>query len=485
MTDHRSGTGGGDPSYRPSDVSRLQAVVVDASVMGERGDLRLSALRRVSELAARDGHLEVWVTEPVLWEWCEHAAREYRAAASALTGSASRLDKAGVPVAPHLVLSDDQVRDQVADAVRAVPCVRVLELDPQDARDALRDQVLVLGPGKRAAAQGDKRIKTGASDSAWIRSAYRRAGRDSGRYAVLSADGDVRQAYEAWGWPPPLILRNVNDLTSAVEGTAFPTLTQDMVRRAVARVVEEDWLAEAFDVVDEGGIGRLAVTDDDAQARIEVGRVVGAAALGHLKVVDRVGSIEGQLFLLASVDVTAWLHNQVSERFEPHEMGAVDAVLRTSVLFAPDLRSPHGLEVSFNGRSHAHPNVGQWSAPEDAFEELLEALRSLPGAEALDWTDAEWDEDDFTMTVTVADATGHELVLAIDGDGVYGPWTARVTHAGTAVDVTCTLQDSDYYGQTWGMEFVSDISTSGPATELQGNPWAAAAHLLPGFAIEP
>lgn len=466
---------------RPVDVARLRAVVVDASVMGDRGDLRLNTLRRLSDLAERDGRLAICVPEPVLWEWSEHAAREYRAASATLASAASKLEKAGV-LAPNMPLTDDQVRAHVEQAVRRIRHVQVVTLHAEDALAALRDQVLVLGPGKRVSAQGDKRVKTGASDSAWIRAVHRHAGGDSSAYALLSPDGDVPRAYRSWGWPQPLTLRNVNDLTLALEGTAFPSLTPDIVGRLVRRVCTTEYDLAAFDLVDEGGIGRMAVREEDAQVVLALDKVAGLAALGYLNVVDRIGSVEGELFLLANVEVTAWVHNQVSERFEPQPSGIIECLIRTPILLSPDADWPEALDLSFADASYVHPNTGQWSTSEDAFQELVEALRSLPGCEELDWPDDAWEHDDEggCRSARVLGAAGHELAVTADPDEIGGPWTAEVHHGGVVVTVSCALLDSDYFGETWTLKATADAARE-RALELH-DPWAVAATLLPSFA---
>lgn len=470
----------GEPG-RQTDLTRVRAVVVDANAMGKGGDLRLPTLRRISDVAARAGKLQLWVPEPILWEWCEHATREYNAAAGALAAAATRLSKAGVPIDP-LALTLEQVRAHVEAAVRAVPLLCVLDLHPEDALMALRDQVLDLTPGERVSAAKGATVKTGGSDSAWIRAVHRAADGDSSAYLIVSADGDIPAAYAAWGITPPLMLQNVNEFTRVLEGAAFPSLTSGIVQEVVTRLLAEQWYEPAFDVVDEGGVGRYVVGDDDKYLQIDLAldHVVDVAAVAQLAVVDRVGSVQGSLFLRAVVSVVGWYRGQHHDRLESETVGHVECLLRTQVLLAPDPTAQDGLDLTFegDGRSHAHPLTGDWAAAEDAFEELLEALRALPGC-----GEVTWPPPTGQSRLEYETPFGVQLDLDVYPDNLGDEWVAEIDCGGTRVTVSCNLLDSSYLGETWTMHITASIRGRQVGSDLKATPWACAAILLPNFGL--
>jgi hypothetical protein len=115
--------------------------------------------------------------------------------------------------------------------------------------------MLAMPPGERVTTTRGS-VKTGATDSAWIRTVGRATENDSATYVILSADGDVAAAFKRWDLTAPLILKSYKSLAEALEGAEFPALTGEYIRRIVDRVVGEDWQAGlvAFDPVDEGGL---------------------------------------------------------------------------------------------------------------------------------------------------------------------------------------------------------------------------------------
>ena len=469
----------GDSATRPADLSTVRAVVIDASIMGRGGDLRVSTLRQIAILAKRDGNLEVWVPEPVLWEWCEHATREYAAAADSLRSSRARLERAGVD-APEMLQTSEEVRGQVERAVRAVPGVKIIELDPQEARAALRDQVLAIPPGERVTTTHGS-VKTGASDSAWIRAVHRAAENDADRYVILSADSDVAAAFKQWAWTAPLILRSYKALAEALEGAELPTLTEEHVHRIVDRVVQEDWqeTLAAYDPIDEGGVVDFALGEGNAHLREDVwiSEVTETVAIGDLEVIDRVGTVHGTLFQIGQVEVTGWTHDTVTDRLEPSSSRRVECLMRTRVVLSPDADWPQDLLLTFEGDgvTYLHPLTGEWGEASDAFNELLEALRSLPGCAALEWPPPTGED-----TAVVETEVGTRLTLQMDPNAVHREWHATVTHADVTAEVSCEFVESNYLGETWTM--TATARSDGEAPHPAGtNPWALTAALIRSF----
>jgi hypothetical protein len=77
-------------------------------------------------------------------------------------------------------------------------------------RRGLRDQILQLAPGCRK-----EGVKTGASDSAWLRDVLDRTERDVARLLFISEDKDLRAALAAWQYAEPLT-RSLKDLLATL-----------------------------------------------------------------------------------------------------------------------------------------------------------------------------------------------------------------------------------------------------------------------------
>jgi hypothetical protein len=463
------------PQLRPPDLAAVRAVVVDANIMGKRGDLRISVLRRLNDISTRDGYLEVLVPEPVLWEWQEHAARGYIEAARSLTTSASQLAEAGLEL-PVLQLSADDVRTQVLDAVKGFSRVRIVALSPEHALDALRDQILALPPAERVVA-GNNAIKTGASDSAWIRAVHAEAAGESSTYIVLSNDNDVAIAYQHWGWEAPLQLPSVNAFSKLIEGVSFPELTPDRVSAAVKCLLNETWEVVAFDLVDEGGVVRGALGEETGflEVQLLLDSIASVAGFADLSVVDRVGTIQGTLYLIGAVDVTGWQHNSVTDKLDAGYAGRFQCLLRTPILITPADDWPGGLMVTFEDSSAVHPITGEWATAEDALEGMLEAVGTLPGCEGLSLP------DDYESGSVLAYECSSPLPIEmrVDHDNPWDDWTATVSHAGVSLAMSCLLAESTYFGEIWILR--GEVSfAEGSSTRVE-DVWSGVSYLLASF----
>ncbi|WP_405895192.1 hypothetical protein OG612_45025 (plasmid) [Streptomyces sp. NBC_01527] len=111
-----------------------------------------------------------------------------------------RLKQAGlrvdVPTAHYG--SREEVIDAVLANLSAIPHVRIIPLTGASAAEALKDQVLVREPAKVKGV-----VKSGASDSAWLRDVVALA--SSEEIMIVSSDGDVKKAFAAWRRQVPLI----------------------------------------------------------------------------------------------------------------------------------------------------------------------------------------------------------------------------------------------------------------------------------------
>ncbi len=144
----------------------LRAVVVDANVFSEgRPDLK-----RLDSLATRlaDIDIEMFVPEPVAWEWAEHLAADIENHRVTTRATQKKLERALLnPGNLSLPYPSKQATvGAFLAALNSLEYVGILPLTGESARQALRDQILLTGPGSQK-----NGVKTGASDSAWLRDA--------------------------------------------------------------------------------------------------------------------------------------------------------------------------------------------------------------------------------------------------------------------------------------------------------------------------
>lgn len=190
---------------------KLTAVVVDANAYGEVGpDLaRLAALAK--DLAKI--RIQTWVPEPVAWEWAEHLASQWILARNFVKGSLGHLTAAGLPsmaITPGYA-DRNAVIEAFLAALADVPHLEVVTLTGESAIAGLKDQILQQAPAKT---KSQDKVKTGGSDSAWVRDVLRRVDAPDS-LLFLSSDKDIIQAYDAWKLGSPL-MRTPREVRSAL-----------------------------------------------------------------------------------------------------------------------------------------------------------------------------------------------------------------------------------------------------------------------------
>ncbi|MFE4831201.1 hypothetical protein [Streptomyces sp. NPDC056672] len=198
-----------DTSPEPALPDSLRAIIFDANAFGN-GLPHLGKVRRISALAA-DAGIEAWVPEPVALEWAEHLVHEVETFRVAAKTAVKMMSAAGIKVKPPVLPSDGEgVAEDFLRELEAMPGITIVELSGDAARAGLRDQIMQTGPGRKK--QG---VKTGGSDSAWLRDALVKAGGSFDDVALLSQDGDVQVACKALRVTPPQMM-NWKDLNQAL-----------------------------------------------------------------------------------------------------------------------------------------------------------------------------------------------------------------------------------------------------------------------------
>lgn len=283
-----------DPSLRltVSARERLDAVVFDANAYGKaRPDLE--HLKRLASRLAGIG-IQTWIPESVAWEWAEHVACDWETVKNAARQERDRMNRAGIPVAVPSHDSRQTIIEAVLTNLSALPHVYIIELTGRSAIEGLKDQVLQRKPGKtKGGSPGDpgSAVKTGASDSAWLRDVLDRAAPD--KILIVGADRDIGAAFRAWGKQEPLT-RTLNQLRSTLfEITVDDGHAQAAVVRHLAKQLPVDTLDSDGTGFDIGHIAGLETaitnrTDGDGSSLsiygASVTRLVALAGVGEVSI---------------------------------------------------------------------------------------------------------------------------------------------------------------------------------------------------------
>jgi hypothetical protein len=181
--------------------TNITAVVLDANAFGADATFNVGLLRRLARDAQEYG-LQVWLPEPVLWELAAHVADAVERLSSEVRARNKVLARAGLDTISLPDYPDrETLIDRIVEEADQIEGLVVIECSGDAAREALRDQITGRPP-----ASSEKGVKTGASDSAWIRSARSAAEDPTNRsYVIVSRDAAVRRAYEHWGEEPPRV----------------------------------------------------------------------------------------------------------------------------------------------------------------------------------------------------------------------------------------------------------------------------------------
>jgi hypothetical protein len=202
----------------------LQAVVFDSNAFGHaRPDLAF-----LEDLARRLHiiDIETWVPEPVAWEWAQHLAEDWQKVQTAMAEERRRLRRAGLTEHSSPYENARAVVDVFLARLAGVPHLTILALSPQNALLAVKDQILMVPPGRR---KGE--VKTGASDSAWLRTVLDKVDGDTGRLLIVSEDKDVEAAFGEWEKTCPLIRRRSQLKATMSEFTLDQGRAENLIRQ--------------------------------------------------------------------------------------------------------------------------------------------------------------------------------------------------------------------------------------------------------------
>lgn len=165
-----------------ADPVHARFVVLDTNMSGHKGEFDASWVQGLAARLAAQG-VQLWVPQVVTWEWADHAAATQ---AEVLPGlrRLDRLDIPGMPGPPTKTLTRTEIASAIEETLRRMSNVEVVPVHGGSAIQALKDQILLTGPGARKDG-----VKTGAADSALVRDSTEHIGRHRvGELAFLSSN---------------------------------------------------------------------------------------------------------------------------------------------------------------------------------------------------------------------------------------------------------------------------------------------------------
>src|SRR5258707_59748 len=373
----------------------LRAVVFDSNAFGHaRPDLAF-----LEDLAQRlyTIDIETWIPEPVAWEWAQHLAEDWRNVQTATAEERRRLRRAGL--AEHISPYRDAraVVDVFLKHLAAVPHLTIVPVSPQNALLALKDQILLIPPGRR---KGE--VKTGASDSAWLRTILDRVDGDARQLLIVGADNDVEAAFAEWKTDCPVMRRRVQLKATMSEFTLDQGRAENLIRQYLTAALNDSSQGEetlGLDMDASSSLERLIASSleedepDTALYGASLTRLTGLAGIADTYVEsaalaeeDRAQTSElgpastqtalATIFFLANAEATV---NRLYNGGDPQ----IDSLNYDDVL----VRVPMSFDIQggnvIAGRTEDEATVflpeDRYADPEDAAHDLLYALSAIPG----------------------------------------------------------------------------------------------------------
>ena len=419
----------------------IRAVVIDANIFG-KGLPNLVLLGSLALRLANKG-ITALVPEPVAWEWAEHLAVEvenYRITAQSVRKS---LAQAGIDQGQFSLPYFDKEATVGAflDALEDLESVVVLPLSGPSARAALRDQILQSGAGNRKSG-----VKTGASDSAWLRDALTQvAGNPESLIIITKNRKDVLAHCKALGIMSPRMYGSTGELPNSI--FKFVTAPEDITALVARHILGRLPLSYVDD--DHGEVpqerielGTLSPSPDEFGDRervhvsdIELRRITHFVAITDVNI-----EIGGDEDIFRTASATAWFLADVNAAV--YSLDRDGQVVMDSWQFdqspvvAPlliELERDEIVSVTRADEARVYLDDQTDSVVEgnEGLEEFQRAFEMIRGIEfPEDWLE----RADLGISANVS---GRPVHLSFSGDR-WGEWAMGVTISGSnRADVTC------------------------------------------------
>jgi hypothetical protein len=439
---------------------RLTAAAFDANCFSygrpDLEQLRYLA-RRLVEI-----DIEAWVPEPVAWEWAQHIGEDWDAIRVRLGDENKRVKKAGLASFESSHTNTSAVAEAFLAKLAEVPHVVLIPLSADNAREGLRDQILQRPPGRRKDG-----IKTGASDSAWLRDVLYRVGGDVTRVLFVSDDKDLRAALSAWGKEAPL-MRPLKDLLATLFIVTVDTgAATQVLLRYVLDNLPADQGTGVLDVGAAPGLQSIVeyiLNPSDADTRVDnvtISKITQLAGIVSVTMestheadesVEETGSdgtqdaqaptrgmygqldqktphtVMATLMLLADAEAAVSRAN-ADDRYVTSVATIPDILLRASMVF--DLEAGKVVAARTEGETAAFSHQEGYESEEEALEELAEAItETVPG---LNIPDGWLYQDDHELEKEINNHAVRLNFSVVD----FGAWELEVQIDDEAAKLSC------------------------------------------------
>lgn len=191
--------------------NQIRAIVFDANVFGRDVEPNIFTIKKWAEACERH-EAELWIPEVVAWELAQRTVRESERIAREIQAHNRRQQKWGVPAIAE---------PSPINVAKVISCMTtagavMVPLGGEEAVLAIQDQVLLRGPASRK-----KEVKTGAADSAWVRSVIEYNGGDGSDIILVTGDVDaVVGTCDSLEVCPPTIAKHLGEVRYLLEETA-------------------------------------------------------------------------------------------------------------------------------------------------------------------------------------------------------------------------------------------------------------------------
>lgn len=445
----------------PEWVSRVRAIGIDTNSVS-KGGYNDSQLKELARQAKQHGGLELWIAEPVVWEWAEHL-HEVRTKFNAQRKS---LKNAGIEVGPQPSEIQDAL-DFVETAIAGLgDHVKVISIQPV-AHKALRDQVLVQAPGERVYKNGStgatangKRLKTGAADSAIYRAYHHHANSDGDSYVILSADSDVPRAHKAWGLQVR-IFKERDHLNAEI--FRMIQAPEGLVRECVA------FLRKNLDQIDLTSFdARTNLGGWTSEERIVSFAAIGSkllAGLSRLKLDKTSQLVTAEACIVTNVLASEFTYDLYGEGLQlpgNQRRNYPDAALYMDITFSVERGT--ATSVSMGAVRFASVNeTDEETGDDDGPLPILENMTNIPGLAGFEWAEGFWED-----TQTTVDVDGDVLYLDFTGSAA-DDWTLTATYRDEQVEISGAQQhDGQDFGD--GISFPGTVRLYTDSTMVPNHP---------------
>jgi len=324
----------------------VDALVLDANCMPKGRFSRARLEDMLDVIGAGDLEIEVWVPEPVLWEWAEHVHGDIKATASPYKKALGHAKSAGFQIADDDGLDpalDDvgSVVEHIADVLSSYEEVEVLWCRdyPEAAILGLRDQVLLTGAGRRKPGPKGEGVKTGAADSAAFRLVERRA-THLPAILLFSGDRDAKAYFD--GRDAPVI---IPDEWSRLKGALLNLQPAgDMLTSRLSEVISEALVSNDASIgadtivvgAEKAFRGRLGPRDRYLEITTALTAVEAVQRVSEVAVDRKEGFGSALADVTVHLDATGVWWNDTDDRLEHEFEGEADVPAQVLVSVTRD-----------------------------------------------------------------------------------------------------------------------------------------------------